>query len=192
MKQLKTIGLGLAVAMAFVAFAAGTASATTLEITGVTQNQSVKLRLSEKAGTSMSQHRTDGTYVATCYGGETELTTSSFTGSSVTAPINTVSGWWCGGGLTIHNAGQLYIEHIAGTTDGTVFSEETHMTLPSPFGVTNCKTGAGTHLGTLKGTAAGNATLTINTVVKCGFILPSVTWKTEYIVTSPHGLGVVA
>jgi hypothetical protein len=190
MKYLKMIGLGSVMAMALIAVTASIASATTLEITGAAQNQPVELTLSEKVGTDTSLKSTEGFNVATCTSGHTGLTTTSFTGSRVTAPVKTLM-WFCGT-LIVHNAGKLYIEHIPGTTDGTVFSEETHITFPTSFGWSNCQTGAGTDIGTLKGTASGNAILTINTVINCGVFLSSTVWKAEWIVTSPYGLGVVA
>lgn len=190
MKHLKMIGLEFVMAIALIAFNASIASATTLEITGAAQNQPVELTLSEKAGTDTTLKSTEGFNVATCTSGHKGLTTTSSTGSRLTAPIETLS-WFCGS-LIVHNAGALYIEHIPGTTDGTVFSEGTQITFPTAFGTANCQTGAGTDIGTLKGTASGNATLTINTVINCGLFLPSVAWKAEWIVTSPHGLGVSA
>ncbi|HEX6204942.1 MAG TPA: hypothetical protein VFZ29_03950, partial [Solirubrobacterales bacterium] len=81
---------------------------------------------------------------------------------------------------------------IPGTTNGTVFSEEAEITVGSPFGTLNCKTNAGVDLGTLTGTKEGHATIDVNAVLNCGFLMPSATLKGTYTVTSPTGLGVSA
>jgi hypothetical protein len=65
-------------------------------------------------------------------------------------------------------------------------------TISTAFGTVNCKTGTGTDLGTLTGVSSGNATMHINAVLNCGFLLPSATFKGTYTVTSPSGLGVTA
>lgn len=56
----------------------------------------------------------------------------------------------------------------------------------------NCKTGTGTHMGTLTGVKEGHATLHIDAIKNCGFFMPSATWGATFTVTSPTGLGVVA
>jgi hypothetical protein len=72
-----------------------------------------------------------------------------------------------------------------------VFSENAEVTVGTPFGTVNCKTGEGVSIGDLTGAASGNTTMHINGVLNCGFLLPSATWKGTYTVTTPQGLGVL-
>jgi hypothetical protein len=194
--NLKMLGLAALAAMAFAAFAASPASATTLEVNGVTQNSSVSLSASLESGTSAVLARTDGSLANTCdnstVAGKTETT---FTGTKVTGDVSTLTFGSCTRTVTVDTKGSLYVEHISGTTNGTVFSEEAEVTVKTPFfePEVNCKTGAGTDIGTLTGKKTGEiATMDINAVLNCGFLLPSATWKGSYIVTSPTGLGVSA
>jgi hypothetical protein len=94
--------------------------------------------------------------------------------------------------IIVDNAGQISIEHIPGTTNGTVVWENAQITFPTGFGQANCKFGAGTDIGTLTGASSGHATLDIKAVINCGFFLPSTVWEGTYVVTSPTGLGVTA
>ncbi len=190
--KLKALGLAAAAAMAFTAFAASSASATTLEVGGFTQNQAVTIEASLVAGTSTVTSRTDGSLAHTCTQSTIKgSTVSPFTGTTVTAPLSSMTFTNCTRPFTVHKPGTLHIQHIAGTTDGTVISSETEATKVSIFGTLTCKTGAGTHIGRLTGTASGHARIHINAVLDCG-IVPSVTWKGTYTVTSPTGLGVSA
>ena len=86
---------------------------------------------------------------------------------------------------------QLYIEHISGTTNGTVFWENGEWRISTVIGELNCKTGEGTDIGTLTGTATGHATLDVNAILNCPF-LPSVRWVATHTITSPTGLGIVS
>lgn len=196
MKYLKMLGLAAIAAMALTAFAASTASATTLEVNGATQNKAVTLQASVEPGSTVILSRTDGTLANTCSTSNVEGTTETFTGTKVTSKeLSLLTFETCLRTVTVDRPGRLYIEHIAGTTNGTVFSEEAEVTVLTPFGGTevNCKTGTGTHLGTLTGKAAGaEATMDINAVLNCGFLLPSAKWTGSYTVTSPTGLGVSA
>ncbi len=168
MKYLKMLGLAAVAAMSFMAFAAGSASATTLEVNGVTQNQAVTITAS--ADTSITLARTDGSFANTCteshVHGETE---SPFTAAGeIRAPLtghkdgrpasSGLSFGKCTNAVTVHKPGTLDISHIASTTNGTVFSEEAEWTTGSPFGTLNCKTGETTHIGTLTGVDGTPAT----------------------------------
>lgn len=194
MKHLRTFGLAVAAVVATTAFAAGSASATTLEVNGIAQNGGVSLSASLKSGGKIVVSRTDGTSVNDCASSEVGGTTSSFTGSQVTGALATLKFASCPHSVTVHNAGQLYIQHISGTTNGTVGWENGVITVyyPYVFNYVTCSSGAGTHIGTLTGTASGHAVLHINAVLNCGFLLVSATWKGTYAVTSPTGLGVIA
>jgi hypothetical protein len=190
MKRLKMLGLTALAAMALAVFAASSASATTLEVGGTKQNGSVVFTASLHEG-HLIWARTDGSFANSCLEIHMAGDTQTFTGSTVTAPLDSLSFTNCIRSATVHKAGTLHIAHIGGT-NGTVSSSGDEITMPSPFGTLNCKTGAGSHLGTLTGTASGHATIHFNAVVNCGFLVPSATWKGTLKVTSPTGLGVVA
>jgi hypothetical protein len=194
MKHLKMIGLAAVAATALSAFfGAGSASATTLEAGGFIQNQSVALTLTLKPQTSMITENTPGNILNTCTGSHIAASTvSPFTAATVTAPVSSLSATGCNNSTTVHKAGTLHIQHIVKTTNGTVSSSGLELTKFSQlFGTyLNCKTGAGTHLGTLTGVASGHATLHVNAWLDCG-IIPA-RWTATYIATSPTGLGVVA
>jgi hypothetical protein len=185
--------------MAFLAFAAS-ASATTLEVNGVTQNSSVSLSASRETGFSATLARTDGSLANTCTTSTVEGTTSSpFTGTKVTAAISSLTFGNCTRTVTVDKAGQLYVEHIAGTTNGTVFSENAEVTVLTPlFGAeVNCKTGEGVDIGLITGaTTKSNpeplATIDIDAVCNCGFLLPSATWSGKYWLTGPADFGISA
>ncbi|MDQ2629521.1 MAG: hypothetical protein M3Y75_00910 [Actinomycetota bacterium] len=194
MKHLKMIATVAMTAMAAFAFVgAGSAAATTLEVEGVTQNKLVIISGSMMAGTSGILGRTDGSFANTCTTLAIEgSTVSPFTGATVTGSATTFGFSNCERPIMTHKAGVIHGTHIAGTTNATVVSSGAEVTTGSPFGTLNCKTGAGVHIGTLTGTAAGHATLHVNAVLNCGFLVPSATLKGIGTVTSPTGLGVSA
>lgn len=195
MKHLKRIA---ALALAATAFAmiagAGSASATTIEIEGVTKNESVRIELRLSLGTSTILSRTDGSLANTCGGSELSGSTGpfTFTGATVTTWVNTLFFYWCERTVTVHKAGTLHIAHIAGTTNGTLSSSGAEVTVGSPFGTLNCKTGSGVDIGTLTGKEWGWSTVHINAVLNCGFLVPSATWKGTYETVFAPGLGVSA
>ena len=186
MKFLKTIGLAVAAATAFAAFAASSATATTLESGGVTVNEPVTISASLQANSVTVTNTSEGFY-NTCSTSTMAGTTSVFTGARVTGALSTLTFENCVfGKVVVHQKGQIYIEHEAGTTAGNVFSENAELTVSSPVGTLTCKTGTGTKIGTLIGT-----TLEIkNAVINCGFFLPSSLWRGTYTLT--EGLGVSA
>ncbi|MDQ2631222.1 MAG: hypothetical protein M3Y75_09690 [Actinomycetota bacterium] len=192
MKYLKMLGLAAVAAMAMAAFTAGTASATTLSEGGAAKNSAVTISASLASGTSAVLSRTDGSLANTCtvsnVSGETD---SPYTGATVTGGIDSLSFESCTRTVTVHQKGTLHVAHSGGE-NGTVSSSGAEVTVGSPFGTLNCKTGTGTTLGTLTGGASGHATMDINAVLNCGFLVPSASWKGTYTVTSPTGLGVVS
>ncbi len=190
MRYLKMLGLAAVAAMAMTAFTAGSASATTLEVGGVTQNGAVTFTAS--AETSLILARTDGSFANTCTESHVHGTTTIFTGTYVTAPLSSLSFSNCIRPVTVHKPGAVEVHHIAGTTNGTVYWENSEVTMGSPFGTINCKTGATTHVGTLTGVKEGHATFHTNAVLNCGFLVPSATTKGSYWITTPTGLGVSA
>ncbi|MDQ2629615.1 MAG: hypothetical protein M3Y75_01380 [Actinomycetota bacterium] len=193
MKQLKRIAAtALTAAALAVTLGAGSASATTLEIEGVTQNQSVDINLGLALGSSAVLSRTDGSLANTCTNSRIRGSTVTYTGATVTTWANTLSFESCERWVTVHFPGKLHIEHIGGTTDGTVSSSGAEVTVGSPFGTLNCKTGFGVDLGRLTGSKWGWAMLDVNAVLNCGFLVPSATWKATYETTWAQGLGVSA
>jgi hypothetical protein len=192
MKYLKMLGLAAVAAMALVAFTAGSASATTLEVGGSTKNESITIKSSLKTGTSATLRDTFGFSSNTCTSSSVEgATENSFTGASLTGKISSLTFTECENEpVEVHTGGTLHVSHIANTTNGTVTSSGAEVTTESPFGTLNCKTGAGTHLGTLTGVSSGHATMDINATLSCSGI--SSKWIATYTVTSPTGLGVSA
>ena len=192
MKLHKMLGLAVVAAMALTAVTASSASATTLEKGGVAKNEAVAYSATITVGNSSIIARTDGSLVIHCGNSSISGITSSFTGTSVTGSLSTLSFETCERPVTVHKAGTLHIEHRAGTTDGTVSSSGAEWTVGSPFGTLNCKSGTGVDIGTLTGTGSGLAHIDVNAVLNCGFLVPSASWKGTYTVTSPSGLGVSA
>ncbi|HEY5941314.1 MAG TPA: hypothetical protein VIT89_00440 [Solirubrobacterales bacterium] len=201
MKYLKMLGIAAVAAMSFMAFAAASASATTLEVEGVTQNKTVFITASLTPGNSAVLSRTDGSLANTCTESHVEgHTIAPFTvptTGEITGTVETLSFTGCTRPVTVHKPGLLHISHETGTTNGTVTSSEAEVTVGSPFGTLVCKTGTGTHIGTMTGaTTASNpgkhAEIHINAVLNCGFLVPSAKWSGTYIVTTPTELGVSA
>lgn len=202
MKYLKMLGLAAVSAMAMMAVTAGAASATTLEVGGAAKNEKITISASLKAGTSAVLQTTSGASANTCTKSSVSGTTvSPFTGATVTGPLATLTFEGCEHPVTVHKMGTLHVQHIAGTTDGTVSSSGAEVTVYTTlFGdYVNCKTGTGVDIGTLTGvtahqktTGVKHATMDIKAVLNCGFFLPSALWEGTYTVTSPTELGVVA
>lgn len=190
MKHLNTPVLVVWSAMALLAFAPGIATATTLEVGGTAKTEQVELTGTLKAGTSMTFKTTAGLFLNRCGSSHLQAATASpFTDTKVTGPLA------LGVGLCEEfiagTGGSLYIEHISGTTNGTVFWENAEWKISTVVGQLNCKMGAGTDIGTLTGVASGHATLDVNAILNCPF-LPSVRWEATYTITSPTGLGIVS
>lgn len=136
---------------------------------------------------------TSGAFANTCaathFSGSTQ---SPFTGSVVSGPVSLLSFSSCDRPVTVHKAGSMSIEHIAGTTNGTLRSSGAEFTVGSPIGTLTCVTGASTHLGILTGSAAGKAEIDINAILNCGFLAPSAKWESTWVSTSPEPLAVSA
>jgi hypothetical protein len=203
MKYLKILGLAAVAAMAMMAFTAGSASATTLEVNGVTTNDSVTITASLKPKTVAVLRDTAGFSKNECSESHAHGVTEVYTGTYVSGPLtghthaeNTAgiepsSGLSFGGctrPVTVERPGTLLIDWISGT-NGTVTSKEAIVKVGSAIGTLNCNTGEGTDIGTLTGVASGHATMDINGVINCG-IIPSAKWEGTYIITTPTGLGV--
>jgi hypothetical protein len=198
MKYLKMLGFAALSSMAAMAFTAGSASATTLEIGGATQNSSVTITASLEPGTSLTTRTTGGLFINTCTESHVHgATVPPYTAHTVGGPISSYSIGACSEeAVEVVNPGSFDITHISGTTDGTVTWTGTTVKVPSPFGTLHCSAGAGTHIGRLTGaTTVSNpskhATLDLNAVTNCG-IVPSSLWQGSYWITSPTELGVSA
>lgn len=189
--RLRRIGLAALAASLTTLAGVGTASATVLEVAGTPKNEAVTLTASLKAGSSLLLSGTGGYFYNTCTESHAHgATTTPFIGNSVTGALSSLTFGKCTKeGVQVHNAGKLYVEYTAGTNGG-VFSEEAEITVPAAGFTLNCKTGAGSQIGTLTGTPSGHATIDVNAVLNCGFLLPSASLQGEFVVTSPTGLGV--
>ncbi|HYQ79699.1 MAG TPA: hypothetical protein VEP91_11380 [Solirubrobacterales bacterium] len=195
MNYLKTIGLTAVAAMALMAVAAGSASATTLEIGGVVQSGAVTLTASAESAIVLAD--TERSQFNSCSQSHMHWTTSVFSGTKVIGSLTELSYATCTRSPFVVDAkGGLFIESESGTTSGNVFSENAEVTIPTTFGFSvSCKTASsGTKIGTLDGvkSISEHATITLTAVLSCGFLLPSASLKGSYKITSPTGLGVVA
>lgn len=199
MKRLKMLGLAAVAAMAFTAFDASTALAATLEIGGVTQNQTVLFTASLTSSTFTTLSRTDSSLVNTCTESHMEgHTIEPFTvkpEEELTATLDELSFTNCERPITVHKPGLLHIAWESGTTNGTVTSSGAEWTVASPFGALICKTSTGVDFGTLTGAPKSpdpgiHAEIDVNAVLNCGFMMPSAWLKVTYFVTTPTELGV--
>jgi hypothetical protein len=171
MKYLKMLGLAAVAAMALMAFAAS-ASATTLEVNGVTQNKSVSLESTLKAGTSAILKDEFGTTTDTCTVSTVSGSTTKFDPPS--GPVSALTFSSCTHTTTVIAKGNLSVAWTSGT-NGTVSSNGAEVTVQSTFFGASavCKT--------------GDATVDINAKINCG-ILGASTWTGTYTVTKVNGV----
>jgi hypothetical protein len=188
MKHLRKLAAATVAAAALSALlGAGSASATTLEVGGVTQNGAISISATLKYGTSTILRDTSGFSAGTCTSSEMAWKTESpFSGATVTGNASTLTFSVCSGPTTVHKTGTLHVAYTSGT-NGTVSSSGAEWTTDGPFGYLNCVTGTGTTLGTLTGAVTGHAAIDVNAVLNCGI---SARLGAIYAVTSPTGLGV--
>src|SRR5689334_18237542 len=129
MKRLKKLGLTSATSLAVMAFlTGGVASATTLEIKGVVQNNSVSATASLESGTSMILKDSFGTTTDTCteslVKGATEGVSS---GASVGGKIGTLTVGKCSHTTTVISKGSMSVVWTSGT-NGSVTSAGSEVT----------------------------------------------------------------
>ena len=192
MKHFNNFGLAAVAVMALMALVeTGTASATTLEVSGVKQAGSVTIEATAAAGTSALFQSKGGAFSDTCTSSSIKFKTETFSGATVGGKVSSLTFTGCAHTTHVINPGSLSIAWTSGT-NGTVSSSGAELTAVSTvFGV-SCiiKTGTGTPLGTLTGVKAGQAGMHVNGLLSspCGEIY----WKGIYAVTSPSGLGVVS
>lgn len=194
MKHLKTLGLAALAATALTAVAAGSASATTLEVGGVTKNSSAEIVGGIAPSTAGILSLTGGSFVGECEKGSgSGSSTSPFTGTTVGGPASSASASGCARTVTVHKPGSVSVQHISGSTNGTVRSANSEVTVGSPIGTLNCTTGSGgVHMGVITGTSEGQATVHINAVINCGFLAPSAVVTGTAVGGSAEGSGVSA
>jgi hypothetical protein len=198
MEHLKTLSAVVTAAIALIAFAPpGIASATELYSGATTLKAGTEVVASP--GGSVSFITTEGITWDTCggagfkgklsnTGGSTEtvkleIGASDFTWTNCTHPQATLAG------------GSMEIHYISGTSTGTVTAAGFEFTMQTAT-VGSCvfTFGAGTHLGTLTGSTAGNAVIHMNAVMtrKTGLCPSSMRWAGTFTVTSPKPLHVTA
>jgi hypothetical protein len=148
-----------------------------------------ELAMSLESGTSLLLKDSAGTTTETCTGSEVKGKTE-VGGTTVTAPVSTLTYTGCSHTTKVLKPGKLHIAWSSGT-DGTVSWSESEVTVISTaFGASAiCKSGAGTTLGSLTGAKSktDQATLDVNAKISCG-ILGTATLTGTYKVTSPTGL----
>jgi hypothetical protein len=196
MKLKKILGLAAVAALALMALAS-TASAATLETSGVKQTGAVSIHLTNVG--SITVHSTSNVLQNTCNNSTIAQTTTVSTGTP-SGPVSTLSFSKCTHEtVVVDSKGSLSVTRIGETTNGTVFSTGADVTMPVPNGfggtVTVTCTTNNTDIGTLNGSATA-ATMTINAVLSCSGILPTVKLTGVYQTTTSggakHGIGVVA
>jgi hypothetical protein len=195
MKHFKRLAVTALAGMALMAWgAAASASATTIEINGVTQNQSVEITATLEPGTSLTIKDEFATTHDTCTESELTFDTEApYTTTLLGATITKFTVGKCTHTTTVLAKGTFDIHHITGTTNGLIVWTGGEVTLQSTFFGASavCKAGAGTTLGTLTGKAAGKAVFDLNAKVNCG-ILGTASWTATYTITSPEGAGIEA
>lgn len=188
--KIKVLGLVAVAVMAISLFSAAGASATTLEENGTAKNSSIFFN-TELISTAVIQ-LTGGSSANSCLFGYINGLTSAYTGSQVSGSVTGLRLTQCKTEpIVVDKTGSFSIEWINGTTNGTVRLAGLEMTVPSPIGSLNCKTGEGVDVGTLTGVKTGFATLDFKAVVNCGIFAPSATWSGTYSVSTPN-LGVTS
>lgn len=187
----KLIPTAIAAMVATAIIGASTASATTLEIGGATQNKSVHFTFSLVSGSSTIAKDTNNLTIDTCKTSTiTGQTETPFTGPTVTATAITTTFSGCSHKTIVISQGKFHFAWLFGT-NGAVASSGAEWTIESTIFGISCiaKTGTGTTIGTITGVASGKATIDINGVIPMG-ACGDVNMTGTYTVTSPEGLGI--
>ena len=197
MRYMKILGLAAIAAMALAAFlGAGTASASCLKRFGHSTCLPVgeSISASLEAGNSAVLEDAFGITGTTCSESSVAGTLSRVTpAGSPTGIISVLSFTGCPHTVHVISKGQLEIRNIAGTTNGTVFSENAEVQVFSTILGMSCiaKTGVSTDIGKLTGATATSSMATIDiegTIPLSGCSAASAKWTAKYWVTSPPGL----
>jgi len=192
MKILRTFGLAALSLAAFLPATAAVASATELyKWTSATARETVKSGTAVEAtllpGSSSIFKDGSGASFDTCTSSSLSGQTAGAGGTVVPVPLAGVVLTNCGHTTHVVKPGELTIEHITGTTNGTVRWSGLEFTVYSTqFGIQIlCKTGAAAHLGTLTGASGpGQASLHVDGSVTCT-VFGKMTWTGTYVVTTP-------
>lgn len=207
MKYLKMLSLALTASVCLMALGVGAASATELyKFTTPSANDTLgigtEIQMSLKSGTSVNwKHTYEKEPIGnleTCTSGTTQFKLEKAGGGEGAHPsgkITSLSFFPCSDTMLVLKPGELEIQHIPGTTNGTVISKEAETTIYSTvFGISFIiKTGAGTKTGTLTGatSSTGQATFDAEAELPIG-IFGTVDLTGTFVVTSPTGLIVEA
>lgn len=189
MKNLKMLGLAAVAAMALTAFAAaGTASATTIEVEGNAQNKAVAFTVTLEGGKASFWKNTMGEGLNSCTQSEWNGGTLAPYTEEEEVNANFAAYFFgeCLNPVTIHKPGIIEIEWTQ-NTEAKVYSTGTEVTVKTGLGTLTCTTKERL-IGVLKGVNKGNAELSVNAVIECGI---TVKWTATYLFTSPNGFGVV-
>jgi hypothetical protein len=197
MKFTKILGLAAMAALALMAFAS-TASATTLYTNGVKQTGAVSISGSLSGSATLKD--TSGTFANTCTESSVSGSTTTFTGTSVSGPISSLSFSKCTHEkVEVVKTGSLSVTLIGSGPNGTVRSTGAEVKVPvtilGSVVKATCTTNE-TDIGTLTGseaayTAPGQSDMDINAVLNCGSFLPSAKWEGTYRITG-HNLAVTS
>ena len=203
MKYLKTLALAAVAAGALMAFiGAGTASASEVCSTAVSpcpfgQRWGVTpFIFSLKSGTSalLKETGAEGGTLDTCKTSEVagEITNSGSSTTTVTGKITKLTWGTCTFPTTTTVLGKLEVHNIAGTSNGTLTSDEvTKVTINTIFfGTCVYTVEAGKSIGDITG--GGPSVLHANAVAKkqegSAFACPETSvWSAEYVLTKPEG-----
>jgi hypothetical protein len=206
MKNLKILGLAAVAAMALLAFGAGTASAGSVlckngvSTTGCTEDYGSGTVIEALLTSSTVFQTTGGTILDECGGSTLKVTTSNTGGATQNVKgkiVDVVNGegktvvtglTWslCTKTTKTLVPGELEVEWVSGSDNGTLRAKETQITIGGIFGE-SCiyGPGAGTTLGTLIGTNPASISIsTYLSLVTGGGLCPNqARWTATYMVT---------
>ena len=196
MKYLKMLGLAVIAALVVAAFAgAGSASATVLCKTTTTPCNSkwtkgTQVEFNLRAGTSATWKDTSGTSLKTCTGGKWkgEIINEGSATEHVKIKNTEISWSSCTVATVSLKLGELEIQHITGTDNGTMVLKNAEFTTNDFFfGDCSYGTGAGVDIGTLTGSSIGDSIMDINGRLGPvgGSCCPDVVWVEEFTITVP-------
>jgi hypothetical protein len=198
MRNIKTMGLAVVAAMALMAFAASSASATALYNGAIKLGTPSTIDFAIPSGGSAKLVDTNGNTLDKCTT-STVKGTLNFNGpTTVTATITELTWNSCTFPTSTVTPGKLKVEQIGATTNGTVKSDATiEVTINTvPFG--SCVYGVenNTELGTLTTNSSTAATFDANAVAKKlsgGATCPETAkWTGSYVSEEPVNLRVEA
>jgi len=199
MKYMKMLGLVVVAAMALAAFlGAGSASATVICHTKTSPcpqkwAKGTQVEFSVKSGTSASWKETTGIAVKTCTGGtiKGEITNAGSETEAVKISVPASEFKWTGCTVATETlkGGEIELTHITGTDNATMVFKGFEFTT-TQSGI-SCKygLGEGIDVGTLTGSATGDAVMDINSVLPVtggGLCCSDVAWIEEFTLTKPQ------